>query len=236
MSDISSLWLVGSYQPQRRQWVDRAVPIIVGNRRRVTSVPDEPEKIPHPIDPQNDAADTTHLKLSDPSNFEDFNFAERLGYFKSSLLDYGRSIIESTVNEEPDSQNAENDIIAANEKVIAQYTSMFQTLKELSDKLATRDVEVSDLRDGIEGLNRAKAAMMEENSDIIQTMVAEHTMTKNKAAEYCGEKERYQKLLVEAEKGRREAKAELDGIRQDNKRKRDRMQQMWGNVEREVKQ
>jgi len=229
---------MGSYQPQRGQWVDRAVPIIVDTRRRVTSVPNELEKIPHPIIPQNspDAADTTHFKLSDPSNFEDFNLAERLGYFKSSLLDYGRSIIESTVNEESDSQNAENDIIAANEKVIAQYTSMFQTLKELSDKLATRDVEVSDLRYGIEGLNRAKAAMMEENSDIIQTMVAEHTMTKDKAAEYCGEKERYQKLLVEAEQGRREAKAELDGIRQDNKRKRDRMQQMWGNVEREVKQ
>lgn len=94
----------------------------------MTSVPNEPEKIPHPIIPQNspDAADTTHFKLSDPSNFEDFNFAERLGYFKSSLLDYGRSIIDSTVNEESDSQNAKNDIIAANDKVIAQYTCMFQ--------------------------------------------------------------------------------------------------------------
>jgi hypothetical protein len=36
--------------------------------------------------------------------------------------------------------------------------------------------------------------------------------------------------------GEKEAEDELAGIKQDNKRKRDRMEKMWGNVEKEVKQ
>ena len=212
--------------------------------RAPAALPVEPQKTtlpatpPDTLPPHNppDSAIATQLKLSNQSNCEEFNFPEGVDDFKSSLLDYGRSIIDSAMNEDADPQTLESDIITAKEKLIAQFTAVYQHLEELSDSLYSKDGEAARLRTEISELERAKAAMEEEKSDVIQAMDVDYAMMKNTAEDHYAEKEKYQKLFVEAEQGKREAEAELAGIKQDNKRKRDRMEKMWGNVEREVKQ
>ena len=175
--------------------------------------------------------------LSDQSDSEEYNLAAGVENFKSSLLDYGRSIMNSAVNDDCDSQILVNEMNANKEKVIAQYTVICQHLEELSHSLDAKDEEASNLRTDVAELERAKAAMEEEKSDVIQAMDVDYAMKKKEADNHCEEKERYQKMWEEAEKGRKEPEpAELAGIKQDNKRKRDRMEKMWGNVERESNQ
>lgn len=211
-----------------------------------TAAPAGPQNTTLPATPPNtlptqshsvpEAAIATQLKLSNQSNYEEFNFPEGVDDFKSSLLDYGRSIIDSAINEDADPQTLESDIITAKEKLIAQFTAVYQHLEELSDSFYSRDGEAAELRTEISELKRAKAAMEEEKSDVIQAMDVDYAMKKKEAEDHCEEKERYQKMWEEAEKGRKKAEDELAGIKQDNKRKKDRMEKMWGNVEREVKQ
>jgi hypothetical protein len=183
-----------------------------------------------------EAAGATQLKLSIQSDFEEFSSAEGMEDFKSSLLDYGRSIMNSAVNDDYDSQTLENDMNAHKEKVIAQYTVICQHLEELSHSLYAKDEEASNLRTDVAELERAKAAMEEEKSDVIQATEVDLMMMRKQAEDNWAEKEKYQKLWEEAEQGKREAEAELSGTRQENKRKRERMEKMWGNVEREAKQ
>jgi chromosome segregation ATPase len=182
------------------------------------------------------AAGATQPKPSDRTDFEEYNLAAGMEDFELSLLDYGRSIMNSAVNDDCDSQTLVNDMNATKEKVIAHYTIICQHLEELSHSLDAKDVEASNLKNEIAELQRAKAAMEEEKSDVIQAMDVDYAMKKKEAEDHCAEKEKYQKLWEEAEKGRKEAEDELAGIKQDNKRKRDRMEKMWGNVEREVGQ
>jgi hypothetical protein len=216
----------------------------VRTARIPTAAPAGPQNITLPATPPNtlpphnlpDSAIATQFKPSNQSHCEEFSFPEGVDDFKSSLLDYGRSIIDSAINEDADPQTLESDIITAKEKLIAQFTAVYQHLEELSDSFYSRDGEAAELRTEISELKRAKAAMEEEKSDVIQAMDVDYAMMKNTAEDHCAEKEKYQKLWEEAEKGRKEAEAELAGIKQDNKRKRDRMEKMWGNVEREVKQ
>jgi chromosome segregation ATPase len=216
----------------------------VRTARTPTTTPVAPQNTTLPASPPNtfpphnlpDSAIATQLKLPNQSHCEEFNFPEGVDDFKSSLLDYGRSIIDSAINEDADLQTLESDIITAKEKLIAQFTAVYQHFEELSDSFYSRDGEAAELRTEISELKRAKAAMEEEKSDVIQAMDVDYAMKKKEADNHCEEKERYQKMWEEAEKGRKEAEAELAGIKQDNKRKRDRMEKMWGNVEREVKQ
>jgi chromosome segregation ATPase len=144
--------------------------------------------------------------------------------------------MNSAVNDDCDSQTLETDMNATKEKVIGKYTVVYQHLKELSDSLYAKDEEASNLKNEIAELQRAKAAMEEEKSDVIQATEVDLTMMRKQAEDNWAEKEKYQNMFVEAEQGKREAEAELAGIKQENKRKRDRMEKMWGNVEREVKQ
>jgi hypothetical protein len=247
VSDGIGLWLTNSFQPRQSQWLDsreRPIPNDVRTFRIPTALPVEPQRTTLPASPPNtlpphnlpDSAIATQLKLPNQSNCEEFNFPEGVDDFKSSLLDYGRSIIDSAMNEDADPQTLESDIITAKEKVITQFTAVYQHLEELSDSLYSKDGEAAKLRTEISELERAKAAMEEEKSDVIQAMDVDYAMMKNTAEDHCAEKERYQKMWEEAEKGRQEAEDELAGIKQDNKRKRDRLEKMWGNVEREVKQ
>jgi hypothetical protein len=183
-----------------------------------------------------EAAGATQPKPSDRTDFEEYNFAADMEDFRSSLLDYGRSIMNSAVNDDCDSQTLENDMNASKEKVIAQHTVICQHLAELSHSLYAKDEEASKLRTDVADLERAKAAMEKEKSDVIQAMDVDYAIKNKEAEVHYEEKEKYQKLWEEAEKGRKKAEDELAGIKQDNKRKRDRMEKMWGNVEREMKQ
>ena len=209
-----------------------------------TAAPAGPQNTTLPATPPNtlpshsvhQAINATQSELSDQCELEHFDVSERIDSFKSSLLDYGRSIMISAMNDDCDSQTLENDMNASTQKVIAQYTIICQHLEELSHSLNAKDVEASKLRTEISELERAKAAMEEEKSDVIQAMDVEHAMKKKEAEHHWEEKEKYQKMFVEAENGRREAEAELAGIKQDHKSKRERMEKMWGNVEREVNQ
>jgi hypothetical protein len=155
-----------------------------------------------------EAAGATQLKLSIQSDFEEFSSAEGMEDFKSSLLDYGRSIMNSAVNDDCDSQTLETDMNATKEKVIGKYTVVYQHLKELSDSLYAKDEEASNLKNEIAELQRAKAAMEEEKSDVIQATEVDLTMMRKQAEDNWAEKEKYQNMFVEAEQGKREAEAE----------------------------
>jgi chromosome segregation ATPase len=204
----------------------------------------EPQKITLPATPPNtlpalsvpQATNATQSELSDQCELEHFDVSERIDSFKSSLLDYGRSIMDSAVNDDCDSQTLVNEMNANKEKVIAQYTVICQHLEELGHSLYAKDEEASNLRTDVAELERAKAAMEEEKSDVIQATEVDLMMMRKQAEDNWAEKEKYQKLWEEAEQGKREAEAELSGTRQENKRKRERMEKMWGNVEREAKQ
>jgi chromosome segregation ATPase len=194
----------------------------VRTARITTAAPAAPQLITLPATPPNtlpshnvpDAANPTQPKLSNESDFEVFNFAERMEDFESSLLDYGRSIMSSAVNDDCDSQTLENDMITTKEKVIAQYSIICQHLEELSHSLNVKGEEASNLKNEIAELQRAKAAMEEEKSDVIQAMDVDYAMKKKEAQDLYEEKEKYQNLFVEAENGKREAEAELAGLKQ----------------------
>jgi hypothetical protein len=179
-----------------------------------TALPVEPQKATLPATPPNtlpsqdipEAANATQAKLTNASDFEEYNLAEGMEDFKSSLLDYGRSIMNSAVNDDYDSQTLVNDMSATKEKVIAHYTVICQHLEELSHSLYAKDEEASNLRTEVAELERAKAAMEEEKSDVIQAMDVDFAMKKKEAEGHCEEKERYQKMWEEAEKGRKKRK------------------------------
>jgi len=248
VSDGLRLWLRSSYQPrQQSQWLDsrdRPISNVVRTARVLAAAPAGlqnttlPATLPNTL-PSHDVAEATGATQSKPSNrtdFEGYNLAAGLEDFKSSLLDYGRSIMISAVNDDCDSQTLVNDMNATKENVIAQHTVVCQHLEELSHSLDVKDVEASKLRAEISELEGANAAMEEEKSYVIQATEVELKMMTKTADNHCAEKEKYQKLWEEAEQGRREAETELAGIKQDHKRKRERMEKMWRNVEREVKQ
>jgi hypothetical protein len=244
VSDDLRLWLTSSFHP-RQSWLDsrdKPIPNAVRTARAPATLPVVPKNTTLPATPPNtlpsqnipEAANAAQAKLTNESDFEGYNLAAGLEDFKLSLLDYGRSIMISAVNDDSDYQTQQSDIIAANDKVIAQYDAVSQHLKELSHSLHAKDEEASNLRTDVTELERAKAAMEEEKSDVIQAMDVDYAMMKSTAEDHYAEKEKYQKMWEEAEKGRKEAEVELAGIKQDHKRKRERMERMWGNVEREV--
>jgi len=78
------------------------------------------------------------------------------------------------------------------------------------------------------------AALEEEKSSRIQDLELEvelFTAEKKEAEGFLAEKERYQSLWQEEQKAKRGLEAEVVRLIQDHKRKRDRMDEVWKEME-----
>ena len=78
------------------------------------------------------------------------------------------------------------------------------------------------------------AALEEEKSSRIQDLELEvelFTAEKKEAEGFLAEKERYQSLWQEEQKAKRGLEAEVARLIQDHKRKRDRMDEVWKEME-----
>ena len=76
--------------------------------------------------------------------------------------------------------------------------------------------------------------MEEEKSSRIQDLELEVellTAEKKETEGFLAEKERYQSLWQEEQKAKRDSEAEVSRLIQDNKRKRDKMDEVWKEME-----
>ena len=251
MSDGLRLWLTSSYQPrQQSQWLDsrdRPISNAVRTARVPAAAPAGPQNTTLPATPPStlpshvipEAAGAPQPNPSDRTDFKDFNLFEGIDKFRSILLEYGRSIIESARREDQDqdTQDSENDILNTKERIVAYYVSTAQSLSEDIDIMK----EVLFEQRGRIGELEVIAASEEEKSVRIQDLEVELDSDsmkgyKEKAEDYLGERHNFQKLWEKEKEEKGKLEAELAGIREGNKRKREKMEEVWKKMERAVEQ
>jgi hypothetical protein len=197
-----------------------------------------PTPSPSPLLPHNvpNAINATQPKSSSGSEFEAFNLFKGIDDFRSILLKYGRSIIISAMSsdQDQDGQDLETEILNAKQNVIAYYANTAQSLSEDLDLV--KEV-LSEQRDKIGKLEEI-AALEEEKSSRIQDLELEVELLKADKKEgqgHLAEKRKFQKLWEEEKVEKSKLEAELAGIKESNKRKREKMDEVWKKMERAVK-
>ena len=248
VSDHIPFWRTSSYQPLQSQWLDsrdNPIPNAVRNPRVPYTILFKPKDTILPTTPPNtlpshnapEAANVTQLKLLDRSDLEEFDLSDGIDNFKSILLEYGRTIIRSArgQDQDPDAQSPQTEIFNAKECVVAYYVSTAQSL--LEDLKITKEV-LFDQRGRIGELEEI-AALEEEKSSRIQDLELEVELLKADKKEgegHLAEKERFRKFWEEEKEEKSRLEAELAGIKEGHKRKREIMDEVWRKMERAVEQ
>jgi hypothetical protein len=224
---------------------DRPIPNAVRTPKSAAAVPVKPKKTTLSTSSPNQllshnlpgSANATQPESSGGSDFEAFDLSKGIDELKSTLLEYGRSIIRSAMDQDQDqdAQNPETEIIIAKERVIAHYVNTAQSLSEDLDLVK----EVLSEQQAKIGRLEEIAALEEEKSSRIQDLELEVELLKCEAKEgegHLAEMKRYQGLWEEDQETKKRLEAEVAGLKQDHKRKRDKMDELWKKMEMAVEQ
>ena len=169
----------------------------------------------------SESGDNQSSVVSDSTQSE--HFTQDTDNFDAALLEYGRSILESTLDDSPEEdQLHEYEIFYTKQKVRAQYDSAVDDLKlHLSiSKAENRKLQNSNskLEDEIARLRQALEVQEASSRTAYQKVATEcweHTNSKSK----------------EVEK-RDKAEAQLSALKEDRKRKAEQKVVMWERAEK----
>jgi len=169
----------------------------------------------------SDPGDTESSAVSESTQSE--HFTQNTDDFDTALLAYGRSILESALDDSHDEDHLhENEIFYTKQKVRAQYDSAVADLnfhltlskeenRKLQSSISTLEDELSRLRQALEN--------QEASSRIAYQKVAnecwEHTNSKSKKVEK-----------------REKAEAQLSALKEDRKRKAEQKVIVWERAEK----
>ena len=142
--------------------------------------------------------------------------------FESLVVDYGRSIIKSAMEHEPEEAGPlKNNIIAAKEKIIVKY-------KTVENELKIAEGEVRKLKSSVSELSTMQVASdhaKEVDSTTIQDLKKQHK-------DQWEGKKRLAGLLEEETVKRKALEVELAELKRDKKRKRDSVAAIWEEAEK----
>jgi hypothetical protein len=142
--------------------------------------------------------------------------------FKSLVTEYGRSIIKSALDHEPEEAGTLKDnIIAAKEKIIVRH-------KTVENELKIIEGEVRKLRSSVFKLREVQAVsdhVKEVDGTTIQDLKKQHKHE-------WEEKKRFAALLEQETVKRKALEVELAELKRDKKRKRELVAAIWEEAEK----
>ena len=222
---------------------NRPIPSAAGTARNLSEAPVVPSNPAQPFPPSDtlssqcvsDVPTTTPPKPTDQAEFEHFNLEAGIDDFETFLVEYGRSFIRSAMYHNRDEEVGclETDIFTAKERVIAHYGNSVRTiladLDLVKEALSEQRAETKRLEQ-IEAVEEEKSVRIQDLESEVELLKSE----KKQAEGYLADKMRYEKLLKEEQKAKRGLEEEVAGLKEDNKRKRDKMDGVWKKMERAV--
>ena len=141
--------------------------------------------------------------------------------FKFLVTEYGRSIIKSAFDHEPEeARTLKDNIIAAKEKIIVKHKTVENELKNAAGEIRKLRSSVFELREVQVASDQAR----EVDSTTIQDLKKQHK-------DQWEEKKRYAGLWEEETEKRKALEEELAGLKKDRKRKRESVAAIWEDAE-----
>jgi hypothetical protein len=149
--------------------------------------------------------------------------------FTTSLLEYGRSIIKSAVKHPPgQSQALEDNLRVTRQKVVTQY-------EESQLNVAALEVDLSVAKEDLRQLRKHNATLEVDRIKLNDVANLEKTMAasferryKDQSVEKRRDLESWKKEVAK----RKALEAEVESLRKDKKRKREKVAEIWEKVER----
>jgi len=149
--------------------------------------------------------------------------------FKANLLEYSRSVIKSAMDHTPkETQALEDTMIVYKEIVVAQYKQAKNTITTLEmDLLAAREA----IRQS-QGSNEAlKADQARLNADLKLEMQITDEVKRMYQAQMAKENRDFESWKKERAR-RQDLEVEIETLKQDKKRKREHVAEIWEKVEK----
>jgi chromosome segregation ATPase len=194
------------------------------SRLSVAPIPRAPAKrtSPSPAPLPTTPAHKPPLIKSDPDSADSHKSQDKIAEFKTSLQDYGRSIIRSALEHTAEESHVlEKNIITSRQEVIAHHTNVSQKLEmaELRNRnqeatIKSKNAENAELkkkgeeqRNKIEGLEKQSASQLSAKLRLLDSLEVEERKVKD-------------------------LEAELATFRNDRKRKREDIVEVFERVEK----
>jgi hypothetical protein len=141
--------------------------------------------------------------------------------FKSLVTEYGRSIIKSAMDHEPEeAATLKNNIVAAKEKVIVKY-------KTVENELQIAEGDNLLLKADVAALQEAQVSVTERNRSQVTTIEVLQKQLKDQEEQRKRWTDMYQGENVK----RKALEVELRDMRRDRKRKRESVAAVWEEAE-----
>lgn len=159
----------------------------------------------------------------------DVNLLSGEDEFKANLLEYSRSVIKSAMDHTPkETQALEDTMIVYKEIVVAQYKQAKNTITTLEmDLLAAREA----IRQS-QGSNEAlKADQARLNADLKLEMQITDEVKRMYQAQMAKENRDFESWKKERAR-RQDLEVEIETLKQDKKRKREHVAEIWEKVEK----
>jgi hypothetical protein len=142
--------------------------------------------------------------------------------FQSLVTEYGRSIIKSALDHEPEeAETLKDSIIAAKEKIMVKH-------KTVENELKITEGEVRELRSSVLELREVQAASdhaKEVDTTTIQDLKKQHKHE-------WEEKKRFAALFEQETVKRKALEVEMAELKRDKKRKRESVASIWEEAEK----
>jgi prolyl oligopeptidase PreP (S9A serine peptidase family) len=203
---------------------NRLLEVAQTSRLSVAPIPRGPPKrsLPSPAPSPTTPAHSAPLIKPDPDSADSHQPQDKMAEFKSYLQDYGRSIIKSALEHTPEESHAlEKNIIISRQKVIAHHTNVSQKL-EMAE-IRNRNQEATIKSKNTENAE-LKKKLEEQRSKI-------ECLEKQSASQLSAKLRLLDSLEVEERKVK-DLEAELATFRNDRKRKRENIVEVFERVEK----
>jgi len=162
---------------------------VASSARSPTSWPEPDPPIPLGVSPSSDdecLSAETPIPSTSSHRAHNGSIAPEGDDFKSSLLNYGRSIVRPIMSDDHGLRDPESDIKLAKEEVLRLYENMYQLAQNVRGELVQAKQEMSQKEDVIHRLQADKvtwqadqAAMEEAHSSTVQILETERDMMKD---------------------------------------------------------